>query len=492
MLTHPKALRVLFITELWERYGFYIILSLLLFYLIHFFHLSDQLSYSILGSVSALAYGNSVIGGYIADRLIGHRTAVLLASLLLSIGYGSLGIAYSLNAVFWSLSLITVGTGLLKPNISSMVGFLYQEDDVRRHSGYTIFFVGINIGIILGEGLAGLIQRYFGWQNLFFTASFALLVAFFTFWIGTSFYNIRDNAILKSIQNNFIGFVLIMSLIGVSYYVIGHPQVAGFLFIIMAIICIGVILYEAYKEERIRNRLIALLVLMVVSVFYWALYFQMFFSMNLFIERVVDRHVSRNLTLVSSLYPTIEAISVILFGVFLSWGWCRLESYYAHLNPSVSLKFTLAFFIHTIALSVLYYSTQNIHGNFLVMQSCLIGVYVLIAIGELLLSPIGLAMVVEWVPRRLVGLMMGIFFLTQGIGSKLSGVFATITVIPKTLTHDLFAMKKIYEHGFFIYALFSLGCTIICMSLVPTIKKLTVNKATNECCTDMASPELLS
>ena len=482
MLNQPKSLRIYVFTELWERYGFYTILSLLLFYFIHFFHLSDQISYDILGSITALAYIHSVLGGYIADRLIGHRTTVLIASILLSIGYSLIALFPNLTTTYWSLSLITVSTGMIKPSISSMVGFLYKEQDVRRHSGYTIFFVGINIGIILGETLAALIQRYFEWKSLFFTASFSLIIACITFWIGTYLFGIKDNIIPKAKRKTTLGLLIVMLATGVSYYIISHPKVSTIFFTLVAMFCLGIILYKAYQEEKImRKKLIAFLLLMVISTFYWSLYFQMFFSINLFIERIVDRHLW-GLTLVPSVYPSIEAVGVIFFGIGLSWGWRWLESTRPHLNPNIPIKFTLALGIHTIALGILYYTSLIIgtNINIFVIQAWLISAYLLIAIGELLISPIGLSMVIEFVPRHSVGVMMGIFFMTQGLGSKISGIAATLTTIPESIVQNSTVTLQAYQHGFLMYFLFSVIGTLISFSLVSLIKKLTIVNSANE------------
>lgn len=474
MKKQPKSLYIFFFTEMWERYGFYTILTLLIFYLIHFFHLTDKLSYGILGSITALAYGNSVLGGYIADRLIGHRTTVFIALILLSLGYSLITISNNLITALGSFSIITVGTGLLKPNISSMVGFLYNKQDTRRHSGYTIFFVGINIGIILGETAASLIQQYFGWHSVFFSASIALLIALATFWFGTRHFNIRDNSIIrKSIKKCIIAVILVIIAILVSYYVIAHQEIAMVSFGIIAIVCISIVLYEISKATDLsRRKLLTFLILMGISTFYWALYFQMFFSMNLFIERVVDRHLW-NITLIPSIYPAIETTGVIFIGLLLAWLWRHLETTHSRLNPSIPMKFTLAMGVHSLALGLLYFASLRIGKNSLVMPGWLIFPYILIALGELLISPIGLAMIGELVPRRLVGLMMGIFFITQGLGGKLSGILADIATVQYSVLNDLPAIEQIYQHSFLIYFTLSLIATTISFGLVPILKKLT-------------------
>lgn len=467
----PRALYVFFLTELWERYGFYAIIMLLVFYFEHVFHLTDKESYEILGSITALAYGNSVLGGYIADRLIGHRLAVLCGAVMLWLGYTLAALSNELNIALAAFAIVTVGTGLLKPNISSLLGFLYKKNDVRRQSGYTIFFVGINIGAILAGPVAGLIQEYFGWHSVFFSASFALFMAFVIFWIGTRYLTITN--IIQQ-QKSVLAGILISTSILVSYYVIAHPKIAAIFFFVVAIICMGLILYHAYKTTgMIRKKLLAFLALIGISTFYWALYFQIFFSMNLFVERVVDRHVL-GITLVPTVFPSIESFGVIFIGLFLGWGWRRLESLHPQYNPSIPMKFALACFVGTVAFTILYLSSFIVGENSLVMPEWLIAAYLLLALSELLISPIGLAMVGELVPEHLTGIMMGIFFITQGLGSKLSGVMASFSAVPKTMLNNMsiISIEQIYQHSFLSFCLFSLLITIIGLSLVPMLKKL--------------------
>lgn len=470
MRKQPRALSIFFLTEMWERYGFYVIQTLLILYLINVFGLSDEYSYGVLGSVTALAYGNAIVGGYIADRLIGHRTAVLAGALMLSAGYCLIAFSNGLELSAWALGVITMGTGLLKPNVSSMVGMLYEENDERRHSGFTLFYVGINLGIILGEWLGGWFQDKMGWHFVFSTASVVLLFAYVIFWFGTRHFKIGDiSKITKTFKKSFYAVLIIIAAIVVSHFVIAHQEVAFLFFFAVAIASISIVIYEAFHEKGLsRNRMIAYLVLVGISTFYWAIYFQMFFSMNLFVDRVVDRNFF-GITIVPGAFPSIEALSVIFFGPILGWLWMRLSR--SRFNPSTPMKFTLALLMHTVAFGTLFLSSLALQSNGMVMPGWLVFVYIVIGIGELLLSPIGLAMVTELVPTRLVGTMMGIFFISLGLGGKLAGVFADISAIPQDMT-NVPMIEHIYQHAFFHYFIICLVATIISFALVPVLKKL--------------------
>ncbi len=467
----PKELTYFFLTEMWERYGFYVIQAILILYLIDVYKMTDEVSYGVLGSVTALSYGNAVLGGIIADRWLNQRASVLFGAAMLSLGYSLIAILPNINHVYFAFALITMGTGLLKPNICSMVGHLYKRNDPRRHSGFTYFYVGINLGIILGETLASIIQRYYGWNNVFFSASFVLIIAFAIFWYGTRNFTIKYPNTVRKKNNWLIALPLILASIFISYHVISYPDEANLFFCIVAIACVLFILYQAYiSDKSLRHRLFCFLFLVAISTLYWSMYFQMFFSMNLFIERVVDRTLF-GITLVPAVYPSIEALAVIVIGPILAWLWLRLADSQSHFNPSIPMKFTLALLFQTIAFGVFYLSSLLTAKNGLIMPGWLIISYIFIAVAELLVMPIGLAMVGELLPQRLEGIMVGIFFISLGLGGKLAGIFANISQISSEHLNNLAVMESIYQQSFLIYFIGALLVTLVSFALVPTLKR---------------------
>ncbi len=466
----PRALSVFFLTEMWERYGFYVLQTLLVLYLTQVFHLDDAFSYGVLGSVTALAYINSILGGYIADQWIGHRVAVLLGAVLLSIGYALFSSTLSVTVGAWALGAITLGTGLLKPNVSSLVGSLYEENDARRHSGFTLFYVGINLGVILASTFAGYIQQYFGWHLAFLSSSIVLVIAFVTFYFGTRHFHILEIRPLKITFTSWVKAWVVMALaLGASDYIINHQQASLYAFLAIAILSVLVVLYEALREKGVsRRRLLAYLILVGISTVYWAFYFQLFFSMNLFVDRVVDRSLWGT-TIPPSVFVSIEAFGIIVFGPLLSLLWTRMQgTRWACATPT---KFALGMGVNALAFGLLALSSHLLNAQGMVMPGWLVVVYLMIALGELLLSPIGLAMVTELVPLRLMGMMMGIFFISLGVGGKLAGLFADLSAVPQGMV-SVSGIDHIYQHAFLVYFVIAGFAAVVSFALIPSIKRL--------------------
>ncbi len=470
-LKQPRGFSIFFLTEMWERYGFYITQTLLILYLIGYFHLTDSVSYGILGSFTALAYINPALGGYIADRYLGARQAILWGALLISTGYLILTGAHDLPHVFISLAVIAMGTGLLKPNVSSLLGSLYSKNDSRRHTGFTIFYMGISLGIILATTGGGYLEEFVGWKNTYFIAAMVLLVAWLTFFFGSRFYKIHDVRLIQHSTKKYIqALVFIALMILVNVVIITHQKLSIIAFSLVALFSVLLVLYEARRAHNSieRRRLLAYLLLSCISVFFWAIYFQLYFSMNLFVERVVDRQVF-GMSVPASFFVSIESFGLILFGPILGGLWYVL----ARKGKAISIpvKFAGSLLMMALAFGLLFVSSLFINGQGLVGPTWIVLVYLIIAVGELMLSPIGLAMVTELVPERLAGLMMGIFFVTLGLGGKLAGVIADYAAISPNII-DLHQMEGIYHHAFGIYFVVCLVIALMSVALIPVIKKL--------------------
>lgn len=473
-MRQPKALSIFFLTEMWERYGFYLCQSLLILFLLDRFHFDDATSYAVLGSVTALAYINSIIGGYVADRFIGHRLAVLLGAVFIGAGYALLALGQHEVITFWALGIITMGTGLIKPNISSLVGTLYTKDDPRRQGGFTLFYVGINVGTLLSTSCAGYLQQYCGWTTTFFSGTIALGIAFATFLFGIHHFKLKDvRPFAHTISHWIKALGIIFLAVVFSYFIIEYQKLAVVAFVVISIISVCIVFYEAYREEKSdRRKLMAYLILSGISVIYWSIYFQLFFSMNLFVLRAVDRNILGHMV-PPSLFMSVQAMGILVFGPLVSMIWTSLQQ--RKCSPSIPMKFALSLILNSVAFGLLFISSMLLQSNGMVMPGWVILVYVLIAIGELFLSPVGLSMVTELVPPRLVGLMMGIFFISLGLGGKLAGVIANISAVPQDLI-NVPMIEAIYRHAFLTYFLISAGAALVSLCLVPVIKHLIGDK----------------
>lgn len=467
--TQPKSLSIFFLTEMWERYGFYIIQSLLILFLIQKFTLSDDDSYAILGSFTALAYTTPILGGYLADKIFGHRQAVLLGGIMLCLGYGIIAATSSLSLLSLALGVVTMGTGLLKPNISSLLGKLYSENDSRRDGGFTLFYVGINIGMLLATCLAGYLVQYIGWHNTFATASAGLVLGSFIFYWGTQYFQIKDAPITTPFRKKIAAYTLIIAAALLSAFIIQHETFALACFLTVCAATVVIVLYKAFQHQPVeRNRILAYFILVLVAVLFWAFYFQVFFSLNLFVLRVVN-HDLLGFTVPTPVFMGIESFGVVAFGLVLGkmWTWLKSKSY----GPSTSMKFTLGMGFITLSFGVLLLSIHVTASNVLIASNWLILAYLLIALAELSLSPIGLSMVTELVPDSMVGMMMGIWFVSTGIGGKLAGLFADYSAVPDNL-QNVGAIEQIYHHAFMVYFVISLLATMLVLALNPFVKRL--------------------
>src|SRR3989338_5025219 len=382
----PSVIPVFFATEMWERFGFYMIQGLLVLYMTsQVFGFSDSKSYAILGAFTAISYITPVIGGYIASRILDFEHAITLGGFLLAIGYAILSLPHE-DLFFVALAIISVGNGFFKPNISSYLGDFYKKNDPHREKGYTIFYVGINVGVLLSTSTSGYLVRYFGWHVPFLIASIGLLIGTATFVFGLYYlknscnFNRLKASVAKKNPVLFGGIYVGILLVTLgAYEIIRYRAVANTLMLWGGLATLfGLIVYGFFQEKQPRNRLFACLFLMLVSVIFWAIYFQMFFSMNLFIERDVDRHFF-HFILPTPLFISLESIFIILLGPLFALLWQRLAK--RKKNPGIPLKFALSMIAITIAFLIAYIGTQYPLSNGLISKYFIVFAYLFITVG---------------------------------------------------------------------------------------------------------------
>jgi POT family proton-dependent oligopeptide transporter len=467
---HPTSLRVFFATEMWERYGFYVVQSLLALYLALHFNWPDKQIYGLVGSFTALTYLSPLVGGWIADKLIGQKRAVLLGSIVLFLSYILLSLIDNSFILTASLAGVAVGTGLLKPNISSLLGNEYPMGSMRRESGFTIFYMGITSGIILGTTLPSQLNDHFGWSSAFTSAAIGMIIAFMVFSFGITKYKIKDyNPSVFEYKNLIIAFVLLALLWTVSFYILNYPQLANVLFGLVVLFSIAYILYSVNRESAKQSRQTLVIgLLCLISVIFWAFYFQMFMSLTLFISRVVQP------TFCGILFPppyyvTIQSIGMLLIGYFLSKKHPQLTL--TERGLSTGKKFIFALVVTCIAYLIIALVSSFTNKTTLLSPLLIIPAYLLFSLAELLLSPVGLAAITVLACKNKVSTMMGIFFVSLGIGGFLSGKLANLTAIPPGET-NIVVLKTLYATAF--AQQFSILCvaSLCCLLIYAVIKFL--------------------
>jgi POT family proton-dependent oligopeptide transporter len=496
LLGHPIGLFVLFFTEMWERFSFYGMKALLIFYLVKYHLFSDDAGSLLVGSYAALVYALPVIGGFLADKYLGFRKAVIFGAVLLVLGHA--GMAYegdaavkmadgiivrdagALQVFYFSLSLIILGVGFLKANISSIVGELYKKGDARRDSGFTIFYMGINIGSWIATILCGYLGENVGWGWGFGAAGIGMLLGLITFIWGQKYFMgkgepkdpelLRQKVFLGLSRETVIYVISILSLVVIWQMVQRHSVVEVLLMTTGAAALIFIVWYAAVKSTKVeRNRLIALTILIVFSVFFWALFEQAYTSMNLFADRAMDRTIGDS-TVPAAWYLSLNAMFIVMFAPVFAWVWVKLGKK----NPNAAVKFGFALLFVGIGFGLLAYGIEaSALGK--VSMAWLVLAYLFHTWGELCLSPVGLSYVTKLSPMKIVGFMMGVWFLaTAGaeyIASLLAN-FASLPEVAKGETIDIEAAKAAYA-GLF-ETLFYIGITvgIILLLVSPLIKKL--------------------
>lgn len=458
---HPKALPYLFLTEMWERFGFYTVQGMLVLYMTKSFGFSDDQSYMIAGMFTSLAYIAPMIGGLIADRLLGFKLSIILGGIFLSLGYATL--ATLISPLFYvGLAIIIVGNGLFKPNISSLLGALYKPGDTARDSGFTLFYIGINIGVLL-SGASGTLQRYFGWHVVFAAASLGLLMGLFIFFVGIKWGDMHysmDHLIKKTprfLHKPWIIFYCILTIALVSL-LLKDNMLGKWLLPSIGVVLLFFMFILAFRQPtEDRNRLITLNVLIISSVIFWMLFWQVFFSVNLFIDRIINKNIF-GINLPTTWFYTLESIFIILLGPMFAWSWQTLNR--SQKNPSPFSKFILAIFLIGFGFLTLTISTYFPNENHLISPLWIVFSYLLMTIGELLLSPIGLSAVTSLAPRHLTGMMMGVWFASLGFGGQFGGLLAKMSSIPDNIKDALIELP-IYRHAFLDYSLIAFGVGVI-------------------------------
>ena len=487
---HPAGLFVLFFTEMWERFSFYGMKALLIFYLTKYLLFTDNAGNLLIGGYAALVYAIPVVGGFIADRYLGFRKSIVLGGILLVIGH--LGMAYegnaatasltgeitrdefALQAFYFSLSFIIVGVGFLKANISSLVGELYSVGDNRRDSGFTIFYMGINLGSFIATLLCGWLGETYGWSYGFGAAGVGMLLGLITFILGKKTLQGKgestnpeflDNKTF-GIKNEWIIYATsVLSTAVIWQMVQSHSVVQNLLIVAGAASFLYIVWYALTQLDKVaREQLGALTILIIFTVIFWALFEQAYTSMNLFADRILDRG-----DIQASAFLSLNALFIIILAPVFAWMWVKLGKY----NPNTAVKFSLAIMLVGLGFGALVMGI-NTSGLGKVAMFWMVLTYLLHTCGELCLSPVGLSAVTKLSPHKIVGFMMGVWFLATASSEFIASVLANIASVETTAGEitDLAVAKESYLTLFNYLFYTGVGVGLFLLALSPVIKKL--------------------
>ncbi|HKS24039.1 MAG TPA: peptide MFS transporter [Thermoanaerobaculia bacterium] len=426
-LGHPRGLFTCFFTEMWERASYYGMRALLTLYMVGSvmqpgLGFSVQKAAQIYALYTMCVYLSGIPGGFIADRFIGHRRAVLIGGIVIALGHFSMAFP-ALPFFYLGLGLIIIGTGLLKPNVSTIVGTLYTRDDARRDAGFSLFYMGINVGATFAPIVTGWLGQKYNWHLGFALAGIGMVFGIIQYVMGQKY--------LTPVEEQ------------------PTPQTTA------------VESAKSLPESRSFTpqewgRIVAACILTLFALIFWAGFEQAGSSLTLFADRATRLKVF-NFTYPSSWFQSVEPGFIIIFSPIFAWLWMRM----GRREPSSPAKFTLGLFFLSLSFLLIVPAARAFQATGQrVSPWWLVGLYYLQAMGELCLSPVGLSMITKLSPARIVGLMMGIWFFATAMGNYVAGWVAGLVG------------TRSYSEVFMIAFVTAAVVTLILTVLIPVIKRL--------------------
>ena len=481
MMGHPRPLWMLFMTEFWERFAFYGIRWALVLYIVAQFHggaaTGEASANQTYGAYLALVYAAAIFGGYVADKIIGYQRSILVGAIIMAAGLFMIAMPDE-NVFKLGLATIIAGNGLFKPNISTMVGKLYSVGDERRDSGFTLFYMGINLGAMVAPILTGwLAERVLGgtsdmpaYKVVFITSGIGMLISLVWFWFG--------RAQLKGVGRppegaEGTGRVLMTAIgalvaIPVIYFLLSMGASSLQWVLTAMFVGLGIMLLaEGIREGAVsRDKTIALLIIFAFNVLFWMFFEQAGSSFSFLSDKIVDRDLGAPGGFVwpNAWFQSVNSLAIITIAPILAWLWVKMGRH----NPSIPRKFGLGIIFNGLAFLLLMFALSSLLDpqTMKIPFWTLFMVYVIQSIGELCLSPIGLSMTTKLAPTKLVGFAMGGWFLSTGIGNNLSGIFASHVSGSEGMSVQ--SALSGYTFGFWIL----LGFGLFLFLIAPLIQRL--------------------
>jgi POT family proton-dependent oligopeptide transporter len=461
---HPRGLSTLFFTELWERFSYYGMRAILVLFMTNAIAtgglgMTDGIATAIYGLYTAAVYLVALPGGWIADRLLGQRRAVFVGGVIIAAGHFTMAVP-SIPTFYGGLMLIVIGTGLLKPNVSAMVGDLYPEGGARRDAGFSIYYMGINVGAFLGPLICGYLGENINWHLGFSAAGVGMVLGLIQYSLGGKHLNeaghlkaearaegARARAVrsLATGVGALVGAVLL--LVGlqsagvIAVTLLGFVDTAGYFIVALAALFIGYVIFFGGLTPIERGRVGVIAVCFLAAAVFWSGYEQAGSSMNLFAERLTDRIIF-GWEMPASWLQSVPALFIILFAPVFSALWLWLGSR----SPSIPAKFAVGLIQLGLSFVIMAWASTIAVGGTLVSPSWLVMTYFLHTTGELCLSPVGLSSITKLSPPRFVGQMMGVWFMGSALGNLIAGrVAGLIETLPLP---QLFESITLFTAGF--------------------------------------------
>ena len=439
---NPHSLTTLFFTEMWERFSYYGMRALLVLYLVNSQNYSESDALHIYAVYTGLVYLTPLIGGYLADRFLGSQKAIFIGGLTMMIGHFLMAFP---NFLYLAIGMLIIGNGYFKPNISTLLGRLYKPDDVRRDSGFSIFYVGINLGAFLAPLIVGYVGETINWHYGFAIAGFGMLAGLIQFYIGQNKIIKEDiSSQSKKLNPADWGIITLVSVINLPLILVIlelNQIINDFFFEILAILIILIFFYFITKKKQLLavkkdiKRIAYIGILSIFVIFFWMGFEQAGGSLTLFANNSVDRNFL-GFVIPASFFQSINPLIIILIGPMIANFWLSVDRSKNKINTSQKMGLGLLLLASGFFLIMLVNNSSETS----ISLWWLVGVYFLHTMGELCLSPIGLSMVSKVSPKKIASLMMGFWFLSSAVANFTAG---KLPAILESNNLDLFTFLSI-------------------------------------------------
>ncbi|MCF7790372.1 MAG: oligopeptide:H+ symporter [Victivallales bacterium] len=466
-----KPFSLIFFMELWERYGFYSMQYLLVYFMIKELSFGDADADNTFAAFTALAYAFLIAGGYIGDKILGNKRTMFLGAIVLASGY----LYFSINPlqnIYWGLGLIIAGNALFKANPSTLVSKLYSPDDPRLDGSYTLYYMSINIGSLVGSFLSPVVAAVYGWGVAFFLSFLGLLTAIVAYIIFHGLLNgiaseagkqkMKFTALVKAIAVGALITVL-------SAYLLRHLTVTHIILYLAIILAVIYIFFQMLKlKPGERSKFFVCFVLICQAVVFYALYQQRATSLNLFVVRNTIHSVF-GITLNPLQFQSFNPFWILLASPILAWYFTKMAR--AGKDLALPTKFAWGMLLSSSGFLIIKFAAYFFaNKNGLVPGEWIFIAIGFLSVGEILIGGIGLSMVAKLVPQRIMGAMMGVWFMATAAAMILGGFIAAYASIPEGVKNPVKTLP-IYTNLFFELGLVTFIIAVIMFITAPTLKK---------------------
>ena len=482
---YPKQLWYLFFSEMWERFSFYGMRGMLVIFMVNQLMMNDEVANLQYGATQAFVYAFTFIGGLFADKILGYRKSLFWGGLLMILGSVILAIDPK-QFFFFGISFTIIGTGFFKPNISTMVGKLYKDDDNRRDAGFSLFYAGVNLGALIGGYLciavangsmfSSIIPEHLRWNVAFGFAAVVMLISLLTFVqtqkslgeIGISpLLDLTDSKRKTYEYLTYIGSILIIPII---ILLVSNSEYTDIFMFIIGPCSILYLIYEMRNFSLSENKkLIAALVFIVFSIFFWAFFEQSGGSLSLFAANNLNNTVLGIPLDPNGVNNSANSLFVIIFAALVGMVWLWLGKF--KMEPNTIVKFGLAFLFLAGGFWIFYYTKFFADANGMTSLDLFTFGWFVITFGELCLSPIGMSIMTKLSPAKLQAVMMGMWFLASAYGQYFAGLLGANIASASENASNVDKLN-IYADGYQQLAIYALIAGVILIVISPFIKKL--------------------